>query len=405
MSYEISRLGHQGDGIAPGPLYAPRTLPGEVITATPQGDQLTDIRITTPSSDRIKPSCAVYNTCGGCALQHASLAFVANWKVGVVRQALAAQGIEARIDGPETSAPQSRRRAKLTGKRTKKGAIVGFHGRASHSVASALGCQVITPGIAGLVPALEKLTLRFGSRKGSLGMSVLETARGFDLALNGGRDAGPEDLAALSAWCRTHGVLRLVINDQVALQEAAPMVSLGSAMVSPPPGAFLQATEHGQEALTLAVSRALNDAKNCLDLFSGAGTFALALAATRPVHAVEGEADLTEALAQGWRMAKGLRPVTTEVRDLFKRPLDADDLRKFDGVVIDPPRAGAEHQMGYLAASDIPYIASVSCNPVTFARDAAILLTGGYSLNWVQVVDQFRWSPHVEIAAGFTKDS
>jgi 23S rRNA (uracil1939-C5)-methyltransferase len=177
---------------------------------------------------------------------------------------------------------------------------------------------------------------------------------------------------------------------------------MGKARVTPPPGAFLQATAEGETALLSAVTEALTGASRLADLFAGCGTFALPLAGTAPVHAIEGDATLLAALDHAVRHAQGLRPVTTEIRDLFRNPVDAADLARFDGIVIDPPRAGAEAQTAQIAAAQVPRIAMVSCNPVTFARDAAMLIAAGYRLNWVQPVDQFRWSPHVELAASLS---
>ena len=181
-----------------------------------------------------------------------------------------------------------------------------------------------------------------------------------------------------------------------------PVQRFGAAKVTPPPGAFLQATPHGEAALVTAVREAVGEARHVIDLFAGCGTFSLPLADQAEVHAVEGDAAMTAALDHGWRMSTGLKPVTTEARDLFRRPLLPDELAKTDAVVIDPPRAGAEAQIAEIVKAMPPVLAYVSCNPVTFARDAAVLIAAGYTLNWVQVVDQFRWSSHVELAAQFT---
>ena len=181
------------------------------------------------------------------------------------------------------------------------------------------------------------------------------------------------------------------------------MQRFGRALVSPPPGAFLQATAEGEQALLQSVALAIGSARKITDLFAGVGTFALPLAERAEVHAVEGEATMTAALTKGANMTSGLKRVTVETRDLFRRPLEADEFKGVEAVVIDPPRAGAEAQMAVLARSNVPLIASVSCNPVTFARDAKTLISGGYSLDWVQVVDQFRWSPHVELVARFSR--
>ena len=199
-----------------------------------------------------------------------------------------------------------------------------------------------------------------------------------------------------------HGLSRLTWNGEIVALRAQPMLRFGRANVPLPYGAFLQATAEGEAALLAAVTETVAKARRITDLFAGIGTFALPLALTAEVHAVEGEAAMLMALDKGFRMAEGLKRVTHEVRDLYRRPLEPDEFKGIDAVVIDPPRAGAEAQSHTLAKSKVPVIASVSCNPATFARDAKILIAGGYRLDWVQPVDQFRWSSHVEIAARFT---
>jgi 23S rRNA (uracil1939-C5)-methyltransferase len=209
------------------------------------------------------------------------------------------------------------------------------------------------------------------------------------------------DLARLA---ETYGLARLTWEGEVIALRTAPVQRFGRAIVTPPPGAFLQATAEGERVLLRAVALALGGGvARIADLFAGVGTFALPLAERAEVHAVEGDIAMAAALEKGWRMAEGLKRLTVETRDLFRRPLDETELGRFDAVVIDPPRAGAEAQTATLAASTVPLIAAVSCNPVTFARDARVLVAGGYTLDWVQVVDQFRWSSHVELVARFSK--
>jgi len=210
--------------------------------------------------------------------------------------------------------------------------------------------------------------------------------------------------ADLGQFANAQGFARLSWDGETVATIQPPRVMFDGIAVTPPPGAFLQATAEGEAALRASVTEALGDAATIADLFAGCGTFALSLARGAQVHAVEGEASLVAALDAGWRQAQGLKTVSTEVRDLFRRPLLTGDLARFDGVVIDPPRAGAEAQMRELANSDVQRIASVSCNPVTFARDTAILIEGGFRLNWIDVVDQFRWSPHVELVASLERD-
>ena len=396
----IHRLGHQGDGIAPGPVFVPLTLPGEVVEGVVEGDRMETPRILTPSVDRVRAPCAHYRSCGGCSLMHATDRFVAEWKAGVIAAALAAHGIAALIRPTLTSPARTRRRATLAGRRMKKGALVGFHARRSDVIVPIAACHVLAPPLVALIPFLEEMTQLGGSRSGTLDFSLTLTETGIDCAVTGGKalDAGLR--AALPRF--RDRIARLTWGDEPVYADAAPVLRFGPARVAPPPGAFLQATPEGEAALVSAVTEALEGATRIADLFAGAGTFALPLARRAAVHAVEGEAALLAALDHAARHAEGLRPVTTECRDLFRNPILPEDLRRLDGVAIDPPRAGAEAQTRALAAAQLPRIAMVSCNPVTFARDAALLIQGGYRLNWVQPVDQFRWTPHIELAASLS---
>lgn len=400
--FEIQRLGHQGDGIAAGPVFAPLTLPGEVVEGMRDGSRLTDIRIITPSADRVAPPCRHFKSCGGCLLQHASDDFVAQWKMGVVRTALEAQGLTATFRPVHTSPAQSRRRAGLSARRTKKGAIAGFHGRASGTIVEIPDCELVHPDLKPALGVAERLAIIGGSRKGELAVLATRTLNGLDIAVTGGKPLDGPLRMELAQVAEASGLARLSWDDEVIATRLPPTQRMGRAEVSPPPGAFLQATEDGETALLSAVQEIIGDAGRVIDLFAGCGTFALPLAESAEVHAVEGSAAMLAALDKGWRMAQGLKRVTTEARDLFRNPVMAQDLRRYDAAVIDPPRAGAEAQVAELAQSGIRDIAFVSCNPVTFARDARVMVDAGWQLDWVQVVDQFRWSSHVELVARLT---
>ena len=398
----IDRLGHQGDGIAAGPVYVPRTLPGEVVQGHVDGQTLRDMRIVTPSPDRVRAPCRHYTSCGGCDLQHASDAFVAAWKKDVVATALAAQGIETGFRPIHTSPPGSRRRATFAARRTKKGVTVGFHGRASDSIADTDTCLILHPDVLAARAVAGDLALAGASRKGALAVSVTRSRLGLDIAVTGGKPLDEALRQTLPGIARAHDLARLTWEGEVAALRRPPVQVFGRAEVVPPPGAFLQATPDGEAALLAAVRDAVGDAARIVDLFAGCGTFALPLAERAEVLAVEGDRAMTDALDRGWRGAQGLKRVRTEARDLFRRPLLPEELKRFDAAVIDPPRAGAEAQTATLAQAQVPVIAFVSCNPVTFARDAKTLISAGYRLDWVQVVDQFRWSPHIELAARFS---
>lgn len=405
MIVTIDRLGHLGHGIAAnpgsGPLYVPGTLPGEVIEGTPDGDRLLDPKIITPSVSRVKPPCRHARACGGCQLQHASDAFVAGWKQEVVQNALAGQGLTADFLALVTSPPNSRRRATLSARRTKSGVLIGFHARASDTIAEIPDCQLLHPGILAAFPGLQVLVLAGGSRTMELSLQVTLTRGGPDVVVTGGKPLDAALRMDLARLVETHSFSRLTWDNETIALRDRPALTIGQATVVPPAGAFLQATAEGEAALLAAVGHALGPQKRVVDLFSGVGTFTLPLAEAMEVHAVEGDAAMTRALDLAARTTPNLHRVSIETRDLFRRPLEPDELLIFTGAVIDPPRAGAEAQTATLAASKIPVIAAVSCNPVTFARDARALAAAGYRLDWVQVVDQFRWSTHVELVARF----
>ena len=405
MIVTIDRLGHLGHGIAAnpgsGPIYVPGTLPGEVVEGTPDGDRLLAPKIITPSVSRVKPPCRHARACGGCQLQHASDAFVAGWKQEVVQNALAGQGLTADFLPLVTSPPNSRRRATLSARRTKSGVLIGFHARASDTIAEIPDCQLLHPGILAAFPGLQALVLAGGSRTMELSLQVTLTRGGPDVVVTGGKPLDAALRMDLARLVETHGFSRLTWDNETIALRDRPALTMGQASVVPPAGAFLQATAEGEAALLTAVRHALGPQKRVVDLFSGVGTFTLPLAEAMEVHAVEGDAAMTKALDLAARTTPNLHRISTETRDLFRRPLEPDELLTFTGAVIDPPRAGAEAQTATLATSKIPVIAAVSCNPVTFARDARALAAAGYRLDWVQVVDQFRWSTHVELVARF----
>lgn len=411
-SHVIARLGHQGDGIADGPVYAPLTLPGEVVSGTLNGATLTDIRVEVPSDIRVSPPCRHFKSCGGCQLQHASDTFLAEWKQDVVHSALSAHGLEVDFRPIATSPPQSRRRATLSARRatlsarrTKKGAMAGLHARASDVIVEIPDCQLLHPGLMQAIPVAEALARAGASRKGALSVAACLSEGGLDLHVTGGKPLDGPLRAELGAFTGVHDLARLSWEDEIIAQQRPPEQAFGRARVVPPPGAFLQATAEGEAALLADVRRIVGQAGRIADLFAGCGTFALPLAVGAQVHAVEGDAAMTDALESGWRRAKGLKQVTAEARDLFRRPLLPDELARFDAVVLDPPRAGAEAQVAELARAQVPVIAYVSCNPVTFARDTATLAASGYVPGPLRVVDQFRWSAHVELVCGFMLNS
>lgn len=395
----VAGLTHHGMGRLEDGTLVPRVLPGEEVEPRPDGSW----RILRPSEHRVAAPCPHFSACGGCAMQHAADPFVAEWKAGIVRGALAGQGIEGEVARVLTSPPQSRRRARLAGRRLRKGALLGFHARASDTVVDNPRCRILTPALMALRPALLALVEIAGSRSREVAITATESPAGADVLVEEARDLDLPLRQAAWDWAARAGVARLTWNGELLVSREGPWQPMGRARPVPPPGAFLQATREGEAALVALVLGAVRGASRVLDLFAGAGTFALPLAETSEVHAVEGDAALLEALEKGWRGAPGLRRVTTEARDLFRRPVDAQELSRFDAAVIDPPRAGAEAQVAELAAGGPPVVAYVSCNPASFARDAKALLAAGYRMDPITVVDQFRWSAHVELATRFLR--
>ncbi len=401
----INRLGHQGDGIADGPVYVPRTLPGEVVSGTIAGAKMEDFRIVTPSDDRVSPPCRHYKACGGCQLQHASDGFVARWKLQFVQSALENVGLEPDFRPLLTSPTRSRRRATVAARRTKKGAMVGFHGRASGVITEITDCQLLDPAIMAGLSVAETLATMGTSRKAALAVTISVCAEGLDVSVTGGKALDGPLQQVLAQVTQAHGVARLSWDGEVIAMSAPPTQTFGAARVVSPPGAFLQATSQVEAALVAAVCEIAEGAGQVADLFAGCGTFSLPLAQTAEVLAVEEDEQMMQALDQGWRGATGLKRVTVAARDLFRRPLLPDELARFGAVVLDPPRAGAAAQVAELAKANVARIAYVSCNPITFARDSRDLVDAGYEIDWVQVVDQFRWSAHTELVASFTRIS
>ena len=402
--YHIKHLGHRGDGITEEGYFAPLTLPQERISAEAEGKLLSNVKILEPSEHRVKAPCPHFKSCGGCALQHASDSFVANWKVDVVRKALAAHGIETDLRPCLTSPTHSRRRASFSARRTKKEALAGFHARGSDVVIDIEHCVLIRPELRVARGLVKALAITGASRKGEITVQINTSEAGLDVEVRGGKLLDTALQLSLAQAAEKFSLARLSWEDDVIALRAPPIQRFGRARVVPPPGAFLQATKEGEGALLKSVQTIVVDARSIVDLFSGCGTFSLPIAETKEVHAVESEKTMVQAMDAGWRKAEGLKKLTHEVRDLYRRPLLVDELKRFDAAVIDPPRAGAEAQVRELAKSGLKTIAYVSCNPISFARDGAILREAGYNLAFVQTVDQFRWSSHVELVGAFVKN-
>ncbi len=407
----IDHVGAQGDGVVRtdgGPIYIPRTLPGEQVKVEII-DGRGDLREVLKSSpDRMEPVCAYFGTCGGCALQHQNDRSYRAWKRDQVVRALKSKGIDAPVAEIMPCAPRTRRRATFAAMRTKKTVRFGFFERATHTIVDIASCPILVPELEAALPALRELVGPGLTRKGKASVSVTATSSGLDVSVTGGK-ADP-DLAlrqTLAEAAAKADVARLTWEGDILAERRPPILDLAGIEVALPPGAFLQATKAGEEAMVSIVTEALKESGSIVDLFAGCGTFSLALAHTHKVHAVEGTKEQCAALETATRRqgpAAGLKPLTVERRDLARRPMRSDELNRFDAAVIDPPRAGAANQCEAIAASTIPLVASVSCNPATFARDARTLIEGGYRLESVTPLDQFLWSPHIELVGIFRRE-
>lgn len=398
----IDRLGAQGDGVAQtpvGPVFVPYALPGERVTATVMQGRGRLLSVDAPSPLRIGPACRHFGTCGGCAIQHLEAGAYRAWKRDGVVQALGSRGIDAKIEDLVPCEPHTRRRAVLAARRTEGGMLLGFNRASSAEIVPISECPVLLPEIVAALDRLREVAGLVCATPQAFHVGVTMTASGLDVAVRDSGRLSDEKRRIAAGFALDHGLARLSVDGEIVIEPRKPVVTFDGIAVSPPPGGFLQATARAEQAMAGLVTAHLARAKKVADLFSGCGTFGLRLARRSEVHAVEGDAAALAALDRGFREAAGLKRVTGERRDLFRRPLTFKELSGFDGLVFDPPRAGAEDQCKQIARSDVRLVAAVSCNPATLARDLRILLDGGYVLNSVTPIDQFLWSPHVEAVA------
>ena len=404
---EIRGLGAQGDGIAGADgqtVYVPFTLPGERVTADIRDGRGQLVSVDVASADRVDTRCPRYKACGGCSLQHLADAPYLVFKRGIVVSALAGCNLAPKVDPVIAVAPHTRRRATLAATRTPAGFAFGFHGRRSHEIVPITGCTVLTPGLMRALPSIGQLARIVTPPKGKLTVTATETPTGVDLAFVGaGQWFSADERMRLVEAAMPTPLIRISIDGEVVLERAPPALQAGSAFLVPPPGGFLQATAPSETAMVQLVGEAVAGVRRIADLFAGSGTFTLPLAQSSSLHAVESDAGALAALVKAARSAPALKPVTTERRDLFRQPLTAAELNRFDAVVMDPPRAGAEAQARNLASSKVRRMAMVSCNATTFARDVSTLVEGGWRIDRVSPVDQFLWSAHIEIVAALSR--
>jgi 23S rRNA (uracil1939-C5)-methyltransferase len=410
---DIARVGRRGDGIAEtpaGPLYVPYTLPGETaeVDAWPgHPDRRHLVRIEAASPARVAAICPHFGTCGGCALQHWAPAQYRDWKRGLVVEALAEMGFGSAAGGlvdPLVDAHgEGRRRAVFHAWRRSRDVLeVGFAALRAHHVVAIDHCPVLAPSLNGAIEASWAIAEALAAERKPLDIQVTATEAGLDIDVRGSGPLTAARMGELARLAEAHRLARLTRHGETVAQRALPIVTMGRARVALPPGAFLQATVAGEAALAILVLDHCGAAKSVGDLFAGVGPFALRLAEGAKVLAADNDEAAIAALQDAAKTPR-LKPITAERRDLFQRPFITKELARLDAVVFDPPRQGAQMQARELAASPVPIVVAVSCNPLTFARDARILVDGGYRLTRVTPVDQFLYSAHVELVARFEK--
>jgi len=391
-----------GHGVAPGdgaPILMPFTAPGDILAVSDDAATLH----AAASPDRQTPPCPHFGTCGGCQLQHVDDAVVAEWKRGIVQEALARHGIDAPVVPTRTVAPGTRRRARFTLQRTKKTALFGFNAAGEHRVVDMRTCAILTPALLAALPHLRAIALAGAPRKRVVTVQATETDTGLDVVAEEMKALDLPLRQELAVLAERADLARLTWNGETVATRRPPALRFGPATVAVPPGTFLQAAREAETLILDLLREATKGAKTVADLFCGCGTFSLPLAETARVTAIDSEAVAVRALEAAARKCPTLRPVTARVHDLFRNPLLPGDLAPFDAVILDPPRAGAKAQAEQIAASTVRTVAMVSCNPVTFARDARALIDGGYRLGEVVPIDQFRWSPHTEVVGIFRR--
>ena len=385
MSEPVVRIAARGDGVTASGRHVPFGVPG---------DEVSDEGALAFGPHHQQPPCRHFPDCGGCQLQHADDEAYRGYLVSRVEGALAQHDLATEIRDPHLSPPKSRRRATLRALKVGKGVVIGFNAAKSHQVVDMRECHILRPELFALIEPLRALLapLLKPGRAAEVQLTLVD--QGVDAVLKGVAAEGLAAIEAMTSFAGEQRLARLSLDQGIgaeAFYEPEPAtVSLAGIPVAFPVGSFLQATADGEAALVAAVREAIGEAQQVADLFAGLGTFALAVGAS-----YAGEAGRDQAAA----LRRAAPAMAVEHRDFYRRPLDQSELARFDAVILDPPRAGAEEQVRALATSSVPRIAYVSCNPATFARDARTLGAGGYQLDWIRPVGQFRWSTHVELAA------
>lgn len=405
----IEKVGFQGDGITAGGLVVPLTLPGERVVAREGKDRLELVEVLEASPDRVMPPCRHFSACGGCSLQHWDMAAYSNWKQTMVEVFLQRAGLETEMAQILTTPPQSRRRVGLHARKNGKLIELGFKARKTWNLVAIQECPVSEPAIVKALPKLKELAgYLFEHPKSAPILHITLSMTGLDIDITGVERMKSGGLSADArmniAMCAGEAdFARVSMGEDMLYMSRTPKVRFGKAMVGLPISPFLQASASSEIDMAKLVVAGIGEAKKVADLFCGAGTFTYPLAEKAVVYAIDGSAPAIHALKTGIATAPGLKTITAEARDLFRRPMLAEDMKGYEAIVFDPPRAGAEAQSAEIARSQVPRAVAVSCNPSTFVRDAKILVNAGFSLDRVTPIDQFLWSGHVELVGVFSR--
>lgn len=401
-------LGHGGDGIAEaanGRVYIPLTLPGETVEIEEKNGRGRLLRIVEASADRSTPICRHFGDCGGCALQHMERAAYLAWKRDIVAESFARRGIEAQIEPVLPASEKSRRRAIFSAIKTSKTVLLGLYRKGTKEIIPLEECPVLVPAIVAKLGTLADIAMLLVRRGRPARLIVVAADNGIDIAVEGAGRIGRGELERLGGLAADPALARLTVDGNQIFINRQPEIRAGDVTLLPSPGGFLQATASAENALAETIADHIGDAAPVADLFAGIGTFSLRLAKRAPVIAVEGSERLIAAIESAIRHTRGLKPVTTRKRDLFQNPLAASELDNFGAVVFDPPASGARAQAEAIAGSKVKKVVAVSCNPATLARDARILIDGGYRLIRAQPIDQFLFSAEIEVVATFERES
>jgi len=412
---EVLRMGAQGDGVclteSGQTVFAPFALPGERVRLSFSGEHRGEVeQVISPSAARVEPPCPHFGACGGCALQHWAPEPYLSWKQQVISESLARIGLEAPFAPPFAAPAGSRRRVALHARRGEKGqgARLGYKARRSWSLVDVEVCPIADPRIEAALPALRRLAAPFLEHpKSAPTLHVTVTQTGLDVDVTGveRRSGGLSADARMRAAeiAAQSDLARVTLAGELVYQARQPMVALGPAVAALPPGGFLQASPGAEAAMAETALEAMAGAGRIADLFCGLGTFAFRLATVAPVLAADADGRAIDALKRGAGTAPGLKSIETQTRDLFRRPVLAEELKRIDAVLFDPPRSGAADQARQIALSGAAVAVGVSCDAASFARDARILCDGGFELRQVRLIDQFLWSPHVELVGVFRR--